>query len=186
MTFPLEKRPSASYHEQPRAFGSPRGSKPGSIGTDRKHAACDLYAPKGTPILAVADGTVTLLSKEFYRPTETGPYVGELEAWHPGLGKVRYGEIDGPAPGIAVHTKIQAGQVIAYVGQVEGMTNAMLHLEMYAGTADGPLTDTSKPPFCRRSDLLDPTALLDAAILHQPPQPEAAKPPLPPAATAGT
>jgi hypothetical protein len=38
----------------------------------------------------------------------------------------------------------------------------MLHLEMFAGTAQGPLTNRENPPFMRRADLQDPTAFLDA------------------------
>jgi murein DD-endopeptidase MepM/ murein hydrolase activator NlpD len=159
--FPLLARPILSYHEPPRSFGAPRGKKPGTVGSDRRHAGCDLYAPKGTPILAVADGTVTHHSTKFYRPTDDAPYVGALEVWHPGLGKVRYAEIDRPADGIDVHSKVLAGQVIAYVGQVAGMAHAMLHFELYAGTADGPLTNETKKPFERRADLRDPTAFLD-------------------------
>jgi murein DD-endopeptidase MepM/ murein hydrolase activator NlpD len=141
------------------AFGSRRAN-----GT-RRHAGCDLYAPKGTPILAVADGTVTSRSTQFYRPTPKAAWVGALEVWHPGLGKIRYAEIDRPAAGVAVHSKILAGQLIAYVGQVAGMAHAMLHFEMYAGTADGPLTDKKRPPFERRQDLVDPTSALDLASL---------------------
>ena len=161
MIFPLFQRPAADYHLEPLAYGSPRGKLPGTIGNERKHAGCDLYAPKGTPILAVADGTVTHHSMQFYRPTEGAPWVGALEVWHPGLGKVRYAEIDRPADGIDVLSKVVAGQVIAYVGQVAGMAHAMLHFEMYAGTANGPLTDENDKPFERRADLQDPTTFLD-------------------------
>jgi hypothetical protein len=38
----------------------------------------------------------------------------------------------------------------------------MLHLEMFAGTEQGPLTNRENPPFLRRADLVDPTAFLDS------------------------
>ena len=38
----------------------------------------------------------------------------------------------------------------------------MFHLEMFAGTAEGPLTNREIPPFMRRADLRDPTTFLDA------------------------
>jgi hypothetical protein len=40
----------------------------------------------------------------------------------------------------------------------------MLHLELFAGTAQGPLTDRNHPPFMRRGDLVDPTAFLDSCM----------------------
>ena len=60
---------------------------------------------------------------------------------------------------------LNAAIFIAYVGQVAGMVNAMLHFEAYTGTSVGPLTDVSRPPFMRRADLVDPTELLDAAVV---------------------
>jgi murein DD-endopeptidase MepM/ murein hydrolase activator NlpD len=159
MIFPLPQRPAESYHEGQLAFGSRRAAGA------RRHAGCDLYAAKLTPVLAVADGTVTRQSTRFYRPNPKAAWVGALEVWHPGLGKVRYAEIDRAAAGIAIRGKVSSGQVIAYVGQVAGMAHAMLHFEMYAGTADGPLTDKKRPPFERRQDLVDPTTALDLASL---------------------
>ena len=51
MLFPLSFRPAESYHERPRSFGAPRD------GGTRSHAGCDLYAPIGTPVRAVADAS---------------------------------------------------------------------------------------------------------------------------------
>jgi len=86
MTFPLRKRPAASYHERPRAFGAPRANGV------RKHAGCDLYAPAGTEVLAVEDGTVLRGPYLFY------DVVYALEVQHPS-GIVRYGEIARAAEG---------------------------------------------------------------------------------------
>ena len=36
-------------------------------------------------------------------------------------------------------------------------------LELYSGTAKGPLTDRKDLPYQRRSDLIDPTSILDKA-----------------------
>ena len=52
--FPLHVRPKESYKEPPRSFGSSRDHGA------RKHAGCDLYAPAGTEVLAVEDGTVNI------------------------------------------------------------------------------------------------------------------------------
>ena len=95
MTFPLRKRPAASYHERPRAFGAPRANGA------RKHAGCDLYAPAGTEVLAVEDGTVLRGPYLFY------DVVYALEVQHPS-GIVRYGEIACAAEGIATGVAVKA------------------------------------------------------------------------------
>lgn len=151
--FPLPFRPKESYHERPRAFGSPRD------GGKRKHAGCDLYAPPGTDVLAVADGVVL-----------RGPYlfydgVDALEIEHPGIGVVRYGEIQGPYP-VQAGDKVRAGQVIGHVGKMATVPQSMLHFELYAGAlGDLPLTNRARPPFMRRGDLTDPTAFLDSCAV---------------------
>lgn len=152
MLFPLAFRPQESYHERPRSFGAPRK------GGQRSHAGCDLYAPVGTPVRAVADGTV-LNFYLFYLDTYA------LEVDH-GDFLVRYGEIGSdPAPGVRVGERVEAGQVLGTVGRLRGLAVSMLHFEMYEGTATGALTRRDRPPFQRRVDLMDPTPHLDAAAL---------------------
>jgi murein DD-endopeptidase MepM/ murein hydrolase activator NlpD len=79
----------------------------------------------------------------------------------------RYGEIQQTT---FVHQgdKVTAGQPIAKVGNLIGITNSMLHLELYDKSAQGPLTvrnnqtarSASGLPFMRLRDLIDPTAKL--------------------------
>jgi murein DD-endopeptidase MepM/ murein hydrolase activator NlpD len=83
-----------------------------------------------------------------------------LEVRHPS-GIIRYGEISRAAEGIAAGVEVKAGQVLGYVGKMKTVAQSMLHLEMYAGTDEGPLTNRENPPFMRRGDLQDPTAFLD-------------------------
>ena len=148
MAFPLAFVPKQSWHEAPRNFGAGRSNG------KRKHAGCDLYAPVGTPIFAVADGTVKSF-KPFYLGTfalvvDHGDFV------------VRYGEIKKDIAGdFAVGAKVKKGQRIARVGKLNGLKIAMLHFEMFSGKAKGPLTIGNRPPFMRRSDLMDPTSQLD-------------------------
>lgn len=168
-TFPLHARPSLSYHESPRSFGARRDGK-------RKHAACDLYASAGTPILACLDGKVTRGPYLFY------DVVYAIEVQHADGSVIRYGEIaerghHGPAA--LYGDVVKEGQVIAYVGRMQSVKDSMLHFEMYTGVEPGPgqhggagggkwlamLTDTQRPPFMRRADLLNPTAFLDACTL---------------------
>jgi hypothetical protein len=147
--FPLRRRPTASYHECGRAFDCPR---PG-----RKHAACDLIAPPGTEVLAMADGKIIQKPYHFYE----GTYA--LEVKHDNGMVVRYGEIDQRVPqGIGAGTRVTQGQVIARVG-LNSKGTSMLHLEMYEGSKEGSLS--GGPPYGRRSDLVNPTKHLDEAPL---------------------
>lgn len=56
-------------------------------------------------------------------------------------------------------SSVRAGQVIAHVGKMH--RDSMLHFELYSGAGSGDLTQRNRPPFQRRSDLMDPTSLLD-------------------------
>lgn len=147
MAFPLTFIPAQSWHMHPRNFGTTR---PGG----RKHAGCDLYAPVGTPIHAVEDGTITSFNA-FYKGTwaiviNHGSFI------------VRYGECKNKmTAGLAVGSKVKKGQKIGEVGKLQGLPMSMIHFEMFSGAASGPLTDGSRKPFSRRSDLMDPTAALD-------------------------
>ena len=148
--FPLRQRPASDYRTGGREYGADRGG--------RKHAACDLIADPGTEILAMANGEVIQGPYPFYE----GTYA--LEIKHANGMVVRYGEISLRIPlGIKAGTSVSQGQVIAYVGKLNSGSH-MLHLEMYRGTKEGPLTQTGNS-YKRRSDLVNPTSYLDAAPL---------------------
>lgn len=150
--FPLRQRPVSSYSNGGRKFGASR-----SNGT-RKHAGCDLIAPKGTEVLAMASGKVIRGPYHFY----SGAYA--LEIKHSNGEVVRYGEILKIVPaGIRIGARIAQGQVIARVGQLQS-GSSMLHLEIYSGTESGKLTQAGNK-YKRRNDLIDPTPYLDAAPL---------------------
>lgn len=152
LVFPLRNRPKLDYKSGAREFGASRD------GGQRKHAACDLKAPKGTEIFCMADGKVIREPYDFY----SGTYALEVE--HTNGLIVRYGEIAAKVPaGIRNGATVQQGQHIAYIGQLES-GDSMLHLEMYAGTKTGPLTQPGTD-YKRRGDLIDPTPYLDRAVL---------------------
>ena len=75
-----------------------------------RHEAIDIMKPRGTPILAVTDGTIEklLLSKPggltIYEFDNSGTYC------------YYYAHVDRYAAGIREHMKVARGQVIAYVG----------------------------------------------------------------------
>jgi murein DD-endopeptidase MepM/ murein hydrolase activator NlpD len=147
--FPLKSRSPSNYKTGMRKFGSNRSG-------GRKHAGCDLYAPIGTPVYAMDSGEV----KNFYS-FYLGTYA--LEIKHPGF-VARYGEISKTATGIKKGSIVKKGQLIGYVGELKGLNMSMLHLELYSGTASGPLTVRGNKPYQRRADLIDPTLILDKAI----------------------
>jgi murein DD-endopeptidase MepM/ murein hydrolase activator NlpD len=146
MSFPLSFVPTQSWKVRPRSFGAPRNNG------KRKHAGCDLYAPPGTPVFAVADGKV--LS---FRPFYLGSYAIVVKHEH---FIVRYGEVRTKlAPAVEVGGTVRKGQKIGEVSKLAGLDISMIHFEMYSGTLSGPLTLQSGP-FKRRADLMDPTEIL--------------------------
>lgn len=150
--FPLRHRPQLSYKDGGRGFGDGRPQI-----HIRKHAGCDLIAPKGTEILAMADGTITEGPYYFFSGTNA------LEIKHDNGMVIRYCEISTMLPrGISRGARVSKGQVIAYVGRLHS-GSSMLHLEMYEGTRNGALTQPGNI-YKRRSDLVDPTPYLDGTI----------------------
>lgn len=149
--FPLKVRTN-SYKNGFARFGSNRS------GGKRKHAGCDLYAPAGTEIRAMADGIVRNIYY-FYDNTDA------IEIAHP-KHIIRYGEVRKGKALVKAGDKVVKGQVIAYVGSLttKGIPSMMLHLEMYSNPNNkGTLNGTSV--YKRRSDLIDPTPFLDSASL---------------------
>lgn len=151
--FPFKRLPSVNWTESVRKFGARRKG--------RAHAACDLYFPDGTTIHAISSGSVVRGPYAFYQGTfaleiDHGPFLA------------RYGEIQQSAF-VREGDRVIAGQPIARVGNLIGITNSMLHLELYDKSAHGPLTvpaaqsarHSDGRPFMRRRDLIDPTPKLN-------------------------
>jgi murein DD-endopeptidase MepM/ murein hydrolase activator NlpD len=147
--FPMADRAQESYLEAPRKFRSLRSK-------GRIHAACDLYRPEGEEVTTVSPGEVIRDRYYFYE----GVYA--IEVRHDDGRVVRYGEVNGRvASGIHQGARVSQGQTIGYVGWINTRAAPpMLHFELYSGTATGPLSQPWRKGFERRSDLLDPTALL--------------------------
>lgn len=128
----------------------------------RNHAASDNLAPAGTPVLAMKDGVVTRTPTPFYY----GTYAMEV-TFSNGV-VARYGEISAAVPnGIVTGSHVKMGDVIGYTIANDHDGSSMLHLELYSGSGKGPLTDIGNAPYQRRSDLIDPTHILDNAQVKQ-------------------
>lgn len=79
------------------------------LGITRAHPAIDYAAPKGTPVMAVGDGTVM-------RAAYTGGYGHLILLKHKGNLESQYAHLSGYAKGIRNGAKVTQGQVIGYVG----------------------------------------------------------------------
>lgn len=90
--------------------------------TGRRHDAIDIMAPKGTRILAAADGTVVKLFTSVrggltvyeFDPTETFAYY--------------YAHLDSYAPGVAEGVQLRRGDLVGYVGSSGDANPAAPHL----------------------------------------------------------
>jgi murein DD-endopeptidase MepM/ murein hydrolase activator NlpD len=107
----------------------------------RRHQGTDIYAGKGTPIVAVADG--------FVRSLHSGGKGGYMlrivhadgwETWYmhldndaPGTDDGNGGEGAAYAEGLAVGDLVEAGQVVAYIGDSGNAESgeAHLHFELH-------------------------------------------------------
>ena len=107
------------------SFGDPR---PG----DRRHQGVDIMAPKLTPVIAAAAGTVAYL--------RTGRNCCSLTLRHDGGWTTRYlhlnndtegtddGQGRGVMPGLEVGTMVRAGEVIGWVGDSGNAESTAPHL----------------------------------------------------------
>ena len=99
----------------------------------RAHTGVDFVAPKGTRVLATADGTVIGAG---YR----GGYGNAVEIRHGGGITTLYGHLSGFAPGIRNGTHVHQGQAIGFVGATGWATGPHLHYEFrVAGIFQDPL-----------------------------------------------
>ena len=99
-------------------------------GQGRRHDAIDIMAPRGSPVLAVADGVVMKL----FQSARGGTTLYELAADRRTI--YYYAHLDRYAPGIAEGRALRRGEVLGYVGNTgdAGPGNYHLHFEVSTTT----------------------------------------------------
>lgn len=138
------------------------GSKFGSKRSGgRNHAGVDLLAPSGSPVYAMCDGVVQeVMRGNLYAGT------GAVQIRHTDGIVIRYGEIK-PGSKIKKGVRVSQNQRIGSV-QRSSAGSSMLHLESYAGTSSGKLTQRSacirylhvkSKSYMRRKDIFNPTGV---------------------------
>jgi len=130
-------------------------------GGNRYHAGVDIYTKPPANVIAIADGTVTAISRQFYRcgapkcrSWAVAGMTGKVMINH-GSFTVNYAEIDANkiAPEIVVGAKVSAGQ---FLGKATHC--CMLHFEIYEGNVSQSKVWLSGKP--KPKGLVDPTNTL--------------------------
>lgn len=103
------------------------------LGYSKMHAGVDFAAPRGTPVYAAGDGTVT-------RANRFGSFGNYVSIRHANGYETAYAHLNGFARGIRSGTRVRQGQVIAYVGTTGRSTGPHLHYEVHVkGKKTNPL-----------------------------------------------
>ena len=90
----------------------------------RPHHGIDYGAPRGTPVMAVGDGEVTVAGRR-------GPSGNMIALKHTGPYETQYKHLSKFATGIKAGSKVTSGQVIGYVGATGRATGPHLHFELH-------------------------------------------------------
>jgi murein DD-endopeptidase MepM/ murein hydrolase activator NlpD len=100
------------------------------LGLWRAHRGVDYAAPRGSKVVATADGTVDFMG-------ERGELGKLVILQHQNRFLTYYGHLDGFASGLASGSPVQSGQVIGYVGMTGLATGPHLHYEFHTRNAGG-------------------------------------------------
>jgi len=93
------------------------------LGRTRMHTGVDWSAPRGTPVVASGDGTVT------YRKWKGG-YGNHVEIRHRNGYVTTYSHLSAFARGVSAGDRVKQGQVIGYIGSTGLSTGPHLHYEV--------------------------------------------------------
>ena len=116
-------------------------------GTNRQHLGVDIIAKEGNLLYAVADGTIT---KHYTVGTDKLAGNGVRLTMADGT-YFFYGHMQKIADGMAVGTKVKAGQVVGYLGKTGATNTPHLHLEVHplGGAAIDPTPIVAAVDACR-------------------------------------
>ena len=107
---------------------SPQGYRTDPItGETSYHSGTDIAVPEGTPILAAADGTVTIANA---LDSWGGSYGYHVKLDHGGGLTTLYAHCSRIC--VTAGQQVKAGQVIAYVGHTGRATGPHLHFEVHS------------------------------------------------------
>jgi murein DD-endopeptidase MepM/ murein hydrolase activator NlpD len=95
----------------------------------RRHEGVDIIAKSGTPLYAVANGTITRIFLD--RPGSLGGNAVRLTAADGTY--FHYAHLSAFADGAALGATVVAGQVIGYVGSTGSSSTPHLHFEYHPG-----------------------------------------------------
>ncbi len=94
------------------------------LNTARPHNGTDFAAPRGTPIMAAGTGVVE-------RANRFGSFGNYLRIRHANGYKTVYAHLNGFARGVRAGSRVQQGQIVAYVGTTGRSTGPHLHYEVH-------------------------------------------------------
>ena len=98
----------------------------------RVHHAIDIHAPRGTPVIAVADGTI----RKLHGGSRGGISVYLLD--DDGATRYYYAHLDGYAQGLHEGQHVERGEVIGYVGDTGNAAPGDYHLHFSVAILDDP------------------------------------------------
>lgn len=148
--YPLNKKHTADPFTGGRYFGASRDNG------NRAHAGIDLIVPPYTEVIAITDGVVNYISRNFYAGTDAVITKNSDGTWF------TYGEIK---PSVNTGAVVVKGQVIGKVIANTSSGASMLHFEAYKGDFDTNVLTVngdkylyvSNKTYKRRIDLVDPS-----------------------------
>jgi len=103
-------------------FAALRDTFDDARGSERRHEALDIMAPAGTPVLAVADGTI----EKLFTSDRGGLTIYQFEPT--GTYAYYYAHLQAYAPGIVEGQPVRRGDVLGTVGSTGNADPAAPHL----------------------------------------------------------
>ncbi|HEU4883276.1 MAG TPA: M23 family metallopeptidase [Longimicrobium sp.] len=96
----------------------------------RTHHAIDIHAPRGTPVIAVADGTI----RKLHNGARGGRAIYLMD--DDGTTRYYYAHLDGYAEGLHEGQRVERGEVIGYVGDTGNAQPGDYHLHFSVAILD--------------------------------------------------